>query len=60
MMAGDEFYDDDCTSGLDRSEPCTRAGHIDGCSGLAGGDHELRQVVIEANEGFLVVAEVAE
>ena len=33
--------------------------HVDGCPCLAGGDVELREVVIEDHETFVVVAEVA-
>ena len=39
---------------------CTKAGHIDGCPGKAGGDHELKPgwIAYEDN-GDLVEVEVA-
>ena len=40
--------------------PCTKAGHVDGCSGKAGGDHELKPGWIAyEDDGDLVEVEVA-
>jgi hypothetical protein len=72
IYSGDDFYDDDVTSGLarayergERIDPredivCHRAGHVDGCSGAAGGEHELRPGWIAyEDDGLLVEVEVA-
>jgi hypothetical protein len=49
-MSGDEFYDDEATSGRapddladygQHGEPCWYAGHVPGCGCRAGGDVEL-------------------
>lgn len=40
--------------------PCTATGHVDGCAGKAGGEHELKPGWIAYEEdGFLMEVEVA-
>lgn len=67
-MSGDEFYGDDVTSGPATDDrpgadftPCHRAGHVFGCPGGAGGDHELEEgwIAIEQPDGTVVEVEVA-
>ncbi len=42
-------------------DTCRKAGHVDGCPGRAGGDHELRDgwIAFEDADGVLVEVEVA-
>lgn len=51
-----ERYIDD----TDGPTACRKTGHIDGCPGLAGGDHELKAgwIAYEDADGFLVEVEV--
>jgi len=44
-----------------RPETCNRAGHVRGCPGQAGGDHELQEgwIAIEQPDGTIVEVEVA-
>ena len=60
--------DDDITSGSSyrleasqRPETCSRAGHVKGCPGQAGGDHELEEgwIAYEDEDGDLIECEVA-
>jgi hypothetical protein len=45
--------------GLYQLQPCTKAGHIEGCPGKAGGDHELRPDWIAfEQDGMLIEVEV--
>jgi len=46
----------------DRPTACWSAGHVEGCPGRAGGDHELREgwIAYEDDYGFLVEVEVSE
>ena len=46
-------------AGLYRLTPCVLAGHVPGCPGRAGGDHELRDGWIAyEDDGNLVEVEV--
>lgn len=44
-----------------RPETCNRAGHVRGCAGAAGGDHELVEgwIAIEQPDGTVIEVEVA-
>ena len=47
--------------GLYGPVPCGKAGHVFGCPGLAGGDHELQEgwIAIEQSDGTVIEVEVA-
>lgn len=47
--------------GIYTTQPCNKAGHVFGCPGLAGGDHELQEgwIEIEQPDGTVIEIEVA-
>jgi hypothetical protein len=46
-------------AGLYHAAPCHKAGHVDGCAGKAGGDHELKPGWIAfGDDGDLIEVEV--